>query len=237
MFEQKVFGERSHTLHVSFLVTFTLYKLEKKTKHIAAYSFYNKMCVCALGIGMVGRVVVKSPPCCCLISLVRLVLVRHLVLGEFTGQLAEPLAHSVDLLGGLHFALGDVSLRPFGESSGDLLDATDGVVGVVSSLRSGNVAGIVLSFASLSWSAVLARLVIESAQFESSLESRRVSVKFGTPVCRLLAGQVVVGPLVGKLVELVEPLERVSWRHFLLGGGERNKCNKNLHFISRLIVT
>jgi hypothetical protein len=43
-----------------------------------------------------------------------------LVLGEFTGQLAEPLAHSVGLLGGLQFALFDVSLGPFGESSGEL---------------------------------------------------------------------------------------------------------------------
>merc|ERR1712130_735726 len=154
----------------------------------------NRTHIIAIGRGKVSKLQCR---CLCLVG------------GELVQHLSVPFCHSVDLSGGLESAVGNVSLGPLGESAGDLLNASHRVGSVVSSLRSGNVA---VGFASLSWSAVFARLVVKSALFKALLHSRRVSVEFGSPVGGLLV-QVVAHPLVGELVELVQALKRVSGRH------------------------
>merc|ERR1712135_248481 len=54
-----------------------------------------------------------------------------LVFSQFTGKLTKPFSHSVDLFGGLEFTFFDISLGPFRETFGNLLNTTDWVVFIV----------------------------------------------------------------------------------------------------------
>jgi hypothetical protein len=134
--------------------------------HLAEFSLFSenwaKLCLISLVVRFVAvRIVVVR------IVVVRIVVVRvvvvtvvfrvvlfllwlGVVLGEFAGELFEPLVHSVNLSGRLESTVGNVSLGPFGEALCDLLNSADGVGLVIS----GQLA-VVVGRSSLTWSAVL----------------------------------------------------------------------------------
>merc|ERR1719370_1843313 len=142
-------------------------------------------------------------------------------LGEFFQKLAIPFGHAVYLLGGLEFAFGHIPLGPLGEPLGDLLDTADGIFGIVSAKTVFilAVSAEIIRIAALSGSSVLRIFVIKSTKLESTLQTGRVSVEFGTPVKGHFVIQIVGDPFVGKFIEFVQSLERVSWGDLFLGGG------------------
>lgn len=161
-------------------------------------------------------------------------------------QCLEPLLHSVDLV--VKFALSvtlvDESLRPFSVSGGDLFDSDKGVAFVISfegPVLSFVVFGIfgIFRLAPGSWAAfgvevgigigtaVRLHVGVEKSAVvavERRQHALRVFVEFDNPA---LFGrevvEVVVEPLLGELVEPVEPLVRAARRNFFLLGKNRNR--------------
>ena len=101
----------------------------------------------------------------------------------------------------LKFAVFDVSLGPLSEAVGDLEKTFHWVLFVVFGLKTiQNVSGFVsTSFTIARW-ATMGKLVlvVESAQFESTLETGSVTIELGSPVSSNLGVHVVVEPFVGE---------------------------------------
>jgi hypothetical protein len=129
--------------------------------HLAEFSLFSenwaKLCLISLVVRFVAVrivvvriVVVRVVVVTVVFRVVLFLLWLGVVLGEFAGELSEPLVHSVNLSGRLESTVGNVSLGPFGEALRDLLNASDGVGLVIS----GQFA-VVVGRSSLTWSAVL----------------------------------------------------------------------------------
>merc|ERR1712021_22437 len=120
--------------------------------------------------------------------------------------------------------LGDVSLGPLAETSGDLLGAFDGVLTVVTIDIS-----IIFTSLALSWATMLGSIIVESATLIVTVE---VALHAGGIVGKLVDPRVLGGeervPLVQDLRrevgQLGKALERVTWWDLLvLGGGNGEK--------------
>jgi hypothetical protein len=129
--------------------------------HLAEFSLFSenwaKLCLISLVVRFVAVrivvvriVVVRVVVVTVVFRVVLFLLWLGVVLGEFAGELSEPLVHSVNLSGRLESTVGNVSLGPFGEALCDLLNSADGVGLVIS----GQFA-VVVGRSSLTWSAVL----------------------------------------------------------------------------------
>jgi len=100
----------------------------------------------------------------------------------------------------LKFAVFDVSLGPLSEAVGDLEKTFHWVFFVVFGLKTiQNVGFVSTSFTVARWATMGELvLVVESAQFESTLETGSVTIELGSPVSSNLGVHVVVEPFVGE---------------------------------------